>query len=75
MEGEKKRSGWENTVDLQYIGKEAESFRSFPKSRFLILNSADMFSRWELKTFIWRLEFLVRFQNQKRTIVSEQVGN
>lgn len=51
------------------------SFRAFPKSCFLILNSADMFPPWELKTFICRLEFLVRFQNQKRTIVSEQVGN
>lgn len=48
-------------------------FSFFSKSRFLILNSADMLSLRELKTFIWRLElffffFEVRFQNQKRTI-------
>lgn len=51
--GDKEKKGCcQNTVNLQCIGKEAESFRSFPKSRFLILNSADMFPPWELKTFI-----------------------
>lgn len=52
MGGHKKMGCCENTVNLQCIGKEAESFRSFPRSRFLILNSADMFPLWELKTFI-----------------------
>lgn len=58
-----------------FIKKEAESFRLFPKGRFMILNSAGMLPLWELKTFIKiRIFFLVQFQNQKRTSVSKQVG-
>lgn len=33
-------------------GRKLRVLGLFPKSRFLILNSADMFPLWDLKTFI-----------------------
>lgn len=53
-EGRSRRGGrCGNAANLPHVGEEAERFGCFfPKESFLILNSADMFSLWELKTFI-----------------------
>lgn len=41
-----------NTVNRPSVSGRRLSALGLPKESFLILNSADMFSQWELRTFI-----------------------